>query len=97
MLCYRCGDPSHLAADCPTRTNPTLKTDEREQPECFICGSLGHYAQGCRLHPSRLRRIRGGACGDGPCTNACRLGEHEDCGFGWCTCICHEILKAVAQ
>ena len=58
---------------------------------CFICGYPGHYSVACRLHPARLRQIRGDGCGPGPCTNACRSGDHGDCAFHWCECQCHQI------
>jgi hypothetical protein len=56
---------------------------------CWVCGQAGHMAVACRLHPARLSRIHGEQCGRGPCTNACRRGDHGDCGFHWCTCVCH--------
>ena len=35
---------------------------------CFVCGKPGHFAVACRLHPARLRKIKGDACGPGACT-----------------------------
>lgn len=73
-----------------------FRSAEAQEPRtgretCYICGKPGHFAIACRLHPARLRQIRGEKCGPGPCTNACRAGDHGDCGFHWCECVCHGI------
>jgi hypothetical protein len=67
----------------PETTRPDLR--------CFVCGGGGHFSVACPLHPARLRRMRGGACGQGPCSNACRSGDHGDCAPHWCECKCHAL------
>lgn len=97
MQCFNCGQDGHMASRCTweqdlklTAERPSID-DMPEIDRCFVCGKPGHYAVACRFHPARLRKIRGAACGPGPCTSACRIGDHNGCGFSWCTCICHEI------
>jgi hypothetical protein len=70
---------------------PAQENRPADREGCYICGKPGHYAIACRLHPARLRQIHGEKCGPGRCTNACRSGDHGDCGFHWCECICHQI------
>lgn len=82
---------TELGGQPPARDTPETPTQESDQLKCFVCGQPGHYAVACRLHPARLRKIRGEACGPGPCTNACRAGDHNDCGYTWCACCCHDL------
>lgn len=95
MICYKCGEPGHAKSQCPSTPS---QIDTMEKPGgCFICGGAGHSAAACRLNPARLRRIQGAACGPGPCSQACRSGDHPDCGPAWCSCLCHAILQAVIR
>jgi len=75
----------------PDPAAPAPETLPSRDLTCFVCGQPGHFAVACRLHPARLRKLRGEACGPGPCSAACRAGDHNDCSPHWCTCPCHEI------
>jgi hypothetical protein len=93
--CHYCGEEGHYKADCPHRSpyspHPEIEVEKSISDGCRICGSRRHWAIACPLHPTRLRRIQGASCGPGPCTGACRSGEHEDCAYAWCECKCHRI------
>jgi Zinc knuckle len=92
--CFRCGEPGHVRAGCPDARRdpePPPQIDIPDIGNCFVCGQPGHFAIACRLHPARLRKIRGEACGPGPCSERCRGGDHNDCSPYWCTCLCHGI------
>jgi len=88
---YRDREADSYWAELGGQADPAQESRPSHIDTCFICGQPGHFSVACRLHPARLRQIRGEACGPGPCTNACRSGDHGDCGFHWCRCACHEI------
>ena len=46
--CYKCGEPGHIARDCP---HPPNKGQPKGKGKCYNCGEAGHIARNCPYPP----------------------------------------------
>lgn len=52
--CFTCGDPGHLAKNCPKAVGKKINEDV----SCYLCGEKGHKKRDCPLQERKDRRAR---------------------------------------